>query len=197
MPASVMRCRRARCGQPCALSLVLAAALAGSMIDRGGGVHLDATAGVHAVGLAAGARSSLRQQQARTVQSGAALDRRTLSQITGYSTVNGTVEIGMCDKHYLCRDIWDAYVDQQAFCPPGNVMCQQALSFRCVSRADVYERRGCELEDCLEVRSMLVDADSCAQWFPEIVETSLNRNPVENIPNPTQVRARVAANAGE
>lgn len=35
---------------------------------------------------------------------------------------------------------------------------------------------------------MLVSADSCTQWYPEIVETSLNRNPVEDVSNPTQAR---------
>ena len=108
-----------------------------------------------------------------------------------YSNVNGTLDVGSCDKHMLCRDILALYQDQQLFCPPSNVFCQKVRAFRCTGQSSVYEKWNCGFEDCLDVRSMLVSENSCIEWFPEIAETAANRNPVEDLPNPTKVRACV------
>ena len=132
-------------------------------------------------------RQNKKAAAAEAVSEVLAREGQKARQSSLYSSINGTLDFGLCDKHLLCKDVWAAYVDQQFFCPPGSVFCQKSLQFRCSSRLEVFTRRNCRLEDCLEVRSMLVDADSCAQWFPEIVETSANRNPVESMPNPTQV----------
>jgi len=107
--------------------------------------------------------------------------------MVSYSVTNGTIDVGSCDKHRLCRDVWALYADQQVFCDPGDVFCQKSLQFRCTTQPEVYVKRNCRLEDCFEVRTMLTDAGSCAKWFPEIAESAMNRNPVADLSNPTQV----------
>ena len=83
-----------------------------------------------------------------------------------------------CDRSGMCRQMVNIINDEEDDCHT-KLDCVKTYGIDCMNDMALFNRFACNAADCIEIAAVLkggADEDACAENFPQVVGTSMERS---------------------